>query len=176
MKLLVAGKIAGFFGLKGYLKIQPSSGDPERMASLREVFVGPAEASAAAYSVEDVILRQNAVLLKLSGVDDRTAAEKLRSCILYVEESMAKAPPDGSFFIHDIVGCEVRDTDGAVIGTVEHVLKYPAQDLWGIRTPTGTFLLPAVKEFVRKVDMKKRTIVVQLMDGLREGQSGGTSA
>ena len=168
MSLLVAGKITGCFGLKGYLKIQPASGEPERMASLREVLVGASDQAATPLIVEDVIIRQNAVLVKFSGVDDRTAAEKLRSCLLFVEESKAQAPPDGSFFVHDIVGCEVRDTDGAFIGTVEDVRKYPAQDLWSVRTDKGTFLVPAVKEFVRTVDLRKRIIVVQMLEGLSE--------
>jgi 16S rRNA processing protein RimM len=176
VKLFVAGKITGFFGLKGYMKIQPSSEDLDRMTALRDVYVGTAESSAAAHTVEDVILRQNGVFVKLSGVDDRTAAERLRNCLLFVEESKVKKPPKGEFFVHDIVGCEVRDADGALIGTVEDVRKYPAQDLWEVRTPTGMFLLPAVKEFVRAVDVKKRVITVRLLEGLREGQSGGERA
>jgi 16S rRNA processing protein RimM len=173
VKLFIAGKITGFFGLKGYMKVQPTSSDPGRMASLTELFVGATEESAQLRRIEDVILRQGAVLLKLAGVDDRTAAEKLRQCFLYVDESHAQAPPSGAYFVHDIVGCEVRDTEGTVIGTVESVQKYPAQDLWSIRTPTGSFLLPAVKEFVKKVDLRRRTVTVWLMEGLREQQSGG---
>jgi 16S rRNA processing protein RimM len=173
VKLFIAGKITGFFGLKGHMKVQPTSSDPERMASLREVFVGATEESAQKRAVEDVIIRQGTVLLKLAGVDDRTAAEKLRQCFLYVEESRAQRPPDGAYFVHDIVGCEVRDTEGTLIGKVESVQKYPAQDLWSIATPTGSFLLPAVKEFVKKVDLKRRTVTVWLMEGLREQQSGG---
>ncbi len=173
MKLVMTGKITGFFGLKGYMKVQPASSDPERLASLDEVRVGVNESAAVAMAVEDVILRQGAVLVKLQGVDDRTAAERLRNAYLFVEEQKVPAPPDGEYFVHDIVGCEVRDTEGALIGTIEDVQKYPAQDLWTIRSGEGTFLLPAVKEFVKKVDLKKRTVTVRMMEGLREEQKGG---
>lgn len=138
--------------------------------------VGATEATAVAMEIEDVILRQGAVLIKLQGVDDRTAAERLRGALLFVEEQNVQAPPKGAYFVHDIVGCEVRDTEGNMVGTIDDVQKYPAQDLWTIRTATGTFLLPAVKEFVKKVDLPKRTVTVRLMEGLREEQKGGTPA
>lgn len=166
MTLFVAGKIGGCFGLKGYVKIYPTSGEPERMASLRDVFIGRTEHDAHPNVVEEAIVRPNGIVIKFKGIDDRTAAEKLTNCLLFVEETKAKAPPKGSFFAHDIVGCEIWDTDGRMVGTVEDILKFPAQDLWSVRTPAGTFLLPAVKEFVRKVDLKNRKITVQMIDGL----------
>jgi 16S rRNA processing protein RimM len=166
--LFVAGKIGGCFGLKGYVKLYPSSGEPERMASLSDVFIGASDDAALPYVVEDVIVRPNGVVAKFAGVDDRTAAEKFTNCLLYVEEAKAKKPPKGAFFAHDIVGCEIWDTDGRLVGAVEDILKFPAQDLWSVRTATGTFLLPAVKEFVRKVDLKNRKIVVQMIEGLAQ--------
>jgi 16S rRNA processing protein RimM len=167
--LFVVGKIGGCFGLKGYVKFYPSSGEPERTASLRDVFIGASEQAALPFVVEDVIVRPNAVVVKFAGIDDRTAAEKFTNRLLFVEEAKAKAPPKGSFFIHDIVGCEIWDTDGRLVGTVEEIMKYPAQDLWSVRTETGSFLLPAVKEFVRKVDLKNRKITVQMIEGLSQG-------
>ncbi len=169
MTLFVAGKIGGCFGLKGYVKFYPASGDLARTETLRDVFIGASEQAALPYVVEDVIVRPSSVVMKFSGIDDRTAVEKLRNNLLFVEEAKAKAPPKGSFFIHDIVGCEIWDTDGRLVGTVEEILKFPAQDIWSVRTSMGAFLLPAVKEFVRKVDLKNRKITVQMIEGLEQG-------
>jgi len=101
----MTGKITGFFGLKGYMKVLPASSDPERLASLEEVMVGANESAATAMSIEDVILRQGAVLVKLQGVDDRTAAEAFAGGVAH--------PDDAQFTLRVLVGDDARDLGGA---------------------------------------------------------------
>ncbi len=138
------------------------------MKSLRAVLIGKNEEDSAQFTVEDVILRNNAVLMKISDVDDKTSAEQYRNCYVYVNETDVQQPPKGAFFVHEMIGCEVWDTDGNIVGTIEDVLKLPAQDVWSVRTKRSSFMLPAVKEFVRKVDLKSKKVVIRMMEGLVE--------
>ena len=168
MKLFVVGKITGCFGLRGYLKIKPATHSPERMKSLDAVLIGTAEKSAKAFTVEDVIVRMNAVLVKLEHVDTKTAAEQYRNCYLYVEGKHITKPPKGSYFIHEVIGCEVWDTEGKFVGQIEDVMKLPAQDVWSIRGEQNVFMVPAVKEFVQSIDLKNKKVVIRMMEGLVE--------
>lgn len=173
MKLFVVGKITGCFGLKGYLKIQPATHSLERMKSLKAVLIGTTEQTARPLVVEDVIVRINAVLVKFEEVDSKTAAEQYRNCYLYVKEENVKKPPKGTYFIHEVIGCEVWDTDGNFVGRIEDVMKLPAQDVWSVRTKKSVFMVPAVKEFVQNIDLKNKKVVIRMMEGLAEEERDG---
>jgi 16S rRNA processing protein RimM len=168
VNLYVVGKIVGCFGLKGDLKIQPMTHSTERLKKLRTVFLGVSADETAPYDVEQLKLKQGLPLIKFSNVSDRTSAEPLVGKFIYVSEEDLARPPQGSYFTHDIIGCEVRTTDGRFLGTVEEIYNYPAQDVWVVRNGMAEYMIPAVKEFIATVDLKQRTIVVNAIDGLIE--------
>lgn len=138
---------------------------------LRRVYAGASPEDARPFSVADVKLEGGRVLLLLETVEDRTSAEKMRGKLLFVPLSDAAPPPPGGFYVHDIIGCEVRTADGSPAGTVEDVLETPGQHLWSVRDGDRVYLIPAVKEFIVSVDTAAKRIVVSLPEGLR-GEEG----
>jgi 16S rRNA processing protein RimM len=74
------------------------------------------------------------------------------------------------YFVHDIIGCVVQTTDGKVIGVLEDVVQSRAQDLWAIRINQKIVYIPAVKEFIKSVNIADKTIVVSIIEGLIEEQ------
>jgi 16S rRNA processing protein RimM len=164
--LIVIGKIVGCFGVKGYLKVLPATHSVERFTGLSSLCVGDPDGEFLPAPVEDVIVRLPHVLIKLAAFPDRTEAEKAVGKFLFVEESQVAPPPPGSYFIHDIIGCEVRTAGGKMVGVVEDVYKLPAQDVWAIRTDHALVLFPVVKEFVERVDIGQKQIVIRPPEGL----------
>ena len=106
------------------------------------------------------------VLLKT--VKDRTGAEKLRGKLLFVESSEAAPPPEGGYYIHDLIGCEVRTREGTFVGRLEDVMETPGQHLWAVRNGDAVHHIPAVKDFIVSVDTGTKEIIVSLPDGLLE--------
>ena len=106
--------------------------------------------------------------LKLKGIDDRNAAESLRGKVLFVDEAHRAKLPEGEYFVHDVLGLAVREEGGTDLGTVADVLRYPASDVYVVRGDRGEILIPAVKEFVRSVDLGARTMTVRLIEGMIE--------
>jgi len=98
---------------------------------------------------------------------DRTAASALTGLDLWVAEDALKTD-EAELYAHELVGMEVVDEGGAVLGVVEEVYLYPAQDVLEIRQGEKTFLLPLVKAFVIEVQRKRRRVVVRLPEGLLE--------
>jgi 16S rRNA processing protein RimM len=160
--------VVGCFGLAGYLKVQLSTHSAERLRKLAMVQLGSEASRTAGHRVEDVVIRPRSVCVKLSGINDRTSAEQCQGAFLFVAEEDLEAPEEGSFFVHDIIGCTVHATDGRALGTVEDVYKLPAQDVWAVRSEGKLMMVPAVKEFIAKVDTRKRIIIIRLIDGLTE--------
>jgi 16S rRNA processing protein RimM len=162
-------RITGCFGLKGHLKLRLTTGSPARLKKLRKIFLGDSGESCEPVEIEEVKENSRSTLVKFRGVDDRTSAEPLVGRYLFVEEGRAEKPKKGSYFVHDIIGCSVVTADGTLIGEVENVYKFPGQDVWAIRRGSRSEMIPAVKEFIKEVDLTHRRIVVQLIDGLLAG-------
>lgn len=106
------------------------------------------------------------VLLLFEGYGDRTKAEALRGRSLFVAPADAARPPEGGWYIHDLIGCEVRTRDGRKVGVIADVLDAAGRHLWSIAGPDGELLFPAVAEFIVSVDTASRTAVVDPPEGL----------
>lgn len=168
MNLYAVGKIIGFFGVKGYLKILPTTHSPKRFKNLSRVYVGNSAEEVLPFTIEEVLLEREPPLVKLREIGNRNSADKFIDQFIFIDETEIVQPKINEYFIHEIIGCEVWSTDGRYIGVIEDVYKLPAQDLWGIRKDEKLQLIPAVKEFIKNVDTKNKKIIVDLIEGLIE--------
>ena len=171
-QLYAVGAIVKAIGIAGEVVVQPMTDFPARFRTLRVLWIGSDNVSAAEAAVEKAVVSPRGVRLKLKGVNDRNAAEGIRGKILFVDEAHRARLSRGQYFVHDILGLEVRGEDGAELGTIADVLRYPASDVYVIRGTRGEILVPAVKEFVRSVDLATRTMTVRLIEGMIEETAG----
>ena len=166
--LIAVAKIAKAFGIKGELVAQAMTDDAGRLVQLRRAFYGRTEDTAEEVRIEQVSLGQRGVRVKLAGVEDRTRAEHMVGGFLFVDDAEALQPPPGRFYIHDVVGLRVIDQEERCIGAVTEVLKLPAHDVYVVGTGTQEIMIPAVREFVKSIDLKEGTIRVRLIEGMLE--------
>jgi 16S rRNA processing protein RimM len=166
--LTAIAKLTAPFGIKGYLRAQLLTHTPERMADLSVAYLGLSPANAVEVVVEDVLFQHKGCIVKLASVPDRTAAERVAGKFLFVPDADRVKPPRGEYFVDDIIGCQVQTAEGVTIGKIRDVLKYPAQDVWLIASRGKTFMMPAVKEFIKRVDVKNHVVVVQGIEGFLE--------
>jgi 16S rRNA processing protein RimM len=167
-QLYAVGTIVKAIGIAGEVVVQPMTDFPERFRKLRILWLGADSGSASRASVEKAVISTRGIRLKFKGVDDRDAAERMRGKILFVDEAHKAKLPEGQYFVHDVLGLAVREEGGAELGTVADVLRYPASDVYVVRGDRGEILIPAVKEFVRSVDLGARTLTVRLIEGMLE--------
>lgn len=166
--LTAVARIQSAVGLRGDLRVQLLCSGPERLERLRDVFVGTAIDKVTLHQFQGVRVQQNGILLRLSGVEDRTAAEKIRGHLVFVADADVEPPPAGSVRLDDFVGYEVVDETGKVRGTIQEVYTLPANDMWGVWTGTREALVPAVAAWVSRVDTAKRRVVLARSEGLFE--------
>ncbi len=173
VEYVAVGKVVGCFGIRGFAKLQMFGPSPDRLKGLEQCFIGTSAEHAEACAIEQVEVRERqGVLVKFKGIDSRTGAESLVGKYLFVDQPGAIEPGKGSFLIDDIIGCEVITVEGTVVGKIEEVYKLPAQDVWAIRNGKDEILIPAVKEFVKSVDLQKKRIVLQVIEGLLDRSAG----
>jgi 16S rRNA processing protein RimM len=153
------GRIVGAFGLRGEVKVEPLTDFIERLhkgARLR--------LKGEWVTVESFRLHKNRPLLRLTGVEDATAAEALQWQLL---ESVSTDRPEleeDEFMTSDLIGCQVVTSDGRQLGPITDVLVMPAHDVLQV----GSLLIPAVKEFVKQIDLEAELITVELIPGMLE--------
>ena len=165
MDKIEIGKAVNVVGLKGELKVYHYSDYKERFEELSKVFLENTP-----YNISGVRYMKDIVILKLQGIDDRSEAEKHKGETIYIGKEDLRILPEDTYYIFDLIGLSVVDENGGVLGTLSDVVKNGAQDLFEVeRENFNKFLIPAVEEFILKIDMENRTMTVRLIEGLLEG-------
>jgi len=163
-ELVDVGEVVGVFGLKGQIKIRPSTSFAERFDPQRELWIGDKP-----FVIRESHWKQLQVRLTLVGIDTVEAAELLiGEPVRAIRADHPELDPD-EYYTADLLGLAVFDEAGATIGTIEEVVPSPAHDLIRI----GDLLIPAVHEFVRKIDLEQRQMTVRLLPGM-ETEPGDT--
>lgn len=100
------------------------------------------------------------LVVKLKGIDNRTMAELFRGRYLEVDDSAVRAPAEGRFYHHQLIGLDVRTQSGRPLGALHEVLERPANDVWVSRLDSVEFLIPATRDAVLEVDLGGRSVIV----------------
>jgi 16S rRNA processing protein RimM len=168
-ELLAVGTIVKPFGVNGEVVVQSLADTPARFRKLDAVYAGRDPATARLVAVRCTSVERRGVRLSIEGVADRTAAERMVGDLLFVDPARRAPLRKGRYYIHDIVGLRVEDERGTPLGTVQEVLKYPAHDVYRVHGGRGEILIPAVKAFVRAIDLPHGLMRVRLIEGMVEG-------
>ncbi len=152
-------------GIKGELKVQSVSPDPERFKSLKKIFIE--RETPETYLVESVRISDRFVFLKLKGIDSRSNAEILRGAeILIRDEDVIELKHD-EYFVHDLIGCRVVDEQNNMIGKLTGIMQNTSNDIYVLIAPDGReVLIPAIREVVREIKLKNKQITIRVLDGL----------
>ncbi len=159
---IIIGKIVSSHGLKGQVKVYNYSKNKERYEDLDEIIV-----ENRILNIEGVKYKDQMVILKLKGVDDRDAADRLRDKELSIDEKNLKELPEGEYYIRDLIGLNVIDVKTSQsIGTISEVLQNKAQDIYVVsREGLSDVLIPVVSEFVKDVSLTNKCVYVDLIEG-----------
>ena len=157
---LLIGEILRPQGIRGEVKVRHYADDPYRFDELEYTLIQGADGSYSQLPIAACRVQKNDVFLKLEGVQDRDAAEKLRGVKLYVDRSHAKELDEDEVFIADILGATAYDTKGNEIGTLKEVLTPGGVDIFVFSTPKGSLMVPALKTVLLTLDAQNATIVL----------------
>lgn len=190
MEKIKIGKIVNAVGLKGEVKVYSYAGENDRFEKLDRIIAGSSQSGSGQsgsgqeggakradckkpqsdmeFEIEKVRYQKNMVILKLRGVDDRNQAEALKDMDVFITEDDLEELPDDTFYVRDLIGCQVVDVnDGKKLGVVSDLIQNSAQDIYQIDLAEGgQALIPAVEQFIKNVDIENKTITVSLIPGL----------
>lgn len=172
--LIAIGRIVKAFGVRGDVIVKPMTDDPDRFADLHRVFLGRTTevragtgAVADETTIESVQVDGRGIRLHLASVPDRTAAEKCVGLLVMIPNEERLPLEDGRFYVDDLIGLSVVSPTGERLGTLAEVMRMPAHDVYVVRDNGTEFMVPAVKEFIKTIDLAARTVTVELIEGMR---------
>lgn len=164
------GRIADAWGVKGWFKVMAHSGDPEALFGAKQWFLQPSERGAKTFqgtvqlAVRQARTHSDSIVASAEAVDDRDAAEQLRGARIFVSRaSFPKAAEDEYYWV-DLIGLEVVNREGVVLGTVRDLMATGPQTVLVIAyEEAGKSLermIPFVSAYVDQVQLAERRITV----------------
>ena len=157
-KYIECGKIINTHGCFGGLKLESWCDSPQILAAFKKVYLKKGE-SFEEYKVKKSAIFKQFVLLELVGVSDMDAAIALKGSVVYADRKDFKLPK-GAYFIADIIGCDVLHADsGELLGKLKEVINRGASDLYVVKTESGEVMIPAVDEFIDRVEVGKAVYI-----------------
>ncbi len=133
---------------------------------LETVCVGSDDRVTEAKNITSIRYDKDLIYLRFDDVTDRNSSEALREKFIFVPREQIIKLQGGKNYVHDIIGLNAVDENGSEIGKVIDVQSFPAQDLWVVKKGSKEILIPAVEEFILRVDLIKKQAIIRTMEGL----------
>ena len=162
------GVITSTHGIKGEVKVFPTTDDAKRFKRLKEVILDTGK-ERLELEIEGVKFFKQFVILKFKGIDNINDVEKYRRASLLVTRKNAVKLEKDEYFVADLIGLKVQNEDGSEIGSLRDVIETGANDVYVIDLDDGReLLLPAIRQCVLEVDVAAGFIRIHILEGLLE--------
>ena len=167
--MLRVGVITSTHGVRGEVKVFPTTDDVMRFKKLDKVILDLGRGETRELKIRQVKFFKNMVILKFKGYDNINDVETWRQKDLLITREQAVTLQPDEYFITDLIGLLVKDDTGAEVGTVKDVLETGANDVYVVALPNGKeLLLPAIKDCILNVDIEAGEMTVHILDGLMD--------
>ena len=161
------GAIASTHGIKGEVKVYPTTDDISRFDYLKNVILDT-KAGRKELTVEGVKYFKNMPILKFKGIDKIEDIEAYKGCDLLVSREDAVPLEEGEHYIADLIGLDVIDEDGEKLGTVKDIMLTGANSVYVVQMPEKELLIPSIPDCILEVNIDSNYVKVHLLDGLMD--------
>ena len=158
------GKILRGFGIKGEVKVQIITVEPEKRFKVKKVLYLKQDETFSPVTITSVRYHQSNVLLSFADHPDLTSVEGYHGCELFVDRKDIKSKD--SVYAFELMNVSVYKEDGTLIGVVSDILDTGAHIVLRIKTDAKDVLIPYVDRFIVRFDQTKNILVIRWMEGL----------
>ena len=168
MGFFCIGKITSTHGIRGTVKVFPTTDDVKRFELLKEV-IFDLNGKKETFTVNKVAYQKNMVLLTVKEIDDINVAEKYRGASILIPDDKALPLEENEYYTRDLYDMEVYTTEGVHLGKIDDILFTAANDVYVVKRddkPKNDILIPAIKECIINVNVKENKLTVKLLEGM----------
>lgn len=161
------GRILKQTGLKGELKILPLTFYPDRFYQLSRVHIR-LEEGMREFDIENFRSSGGSSVLKLNGINSREDAEMLPGRELMIPEGESPELPEDTYYYYQLIGLNVYTDDGKYLGDVTDIIETGGNDVYVVQGNGQEYLLPAIRDVVKDVNIESKRIIITPFEGLLE--------
>ncbi len=166
MDFLEVGKIINTHGLRGEVKIATWTDYPEDFEEIGKVYI-KTKTGNEVLNITNVKYQKNNIIVKFKEISHINDAEKYKGLVVCADREDLPELEEGAHYIADLIGLEVVDEDGEVLGKLVDVFNTGANDIYDVkREDKRNLLLPVIDEVVKDIDLHTGKITVHVMEGL----------
>lgn len=167
MEYTIVGKIINTHGIKGEVKVYPMTDYLERFSELKKVYIGDKKEEV---NLRSVKYHKGFPIIGFKEFDDINLILPFKDQYIFIDDKDRIVLPEDFYFIHDLINCTVYDMDNNMIGYISDVLQNMSNDVYVVKDENKDkeYLIPAVKEFVKTVDIQNKKIFIDPIEGMIE--------
>ncbi len=163
-RYLAVGQILRPHGVRGELRAEIYTDDPEHLSHISTVYLGRARQP---YTLTRVRMHQDIMLLTFKECQDRNAAELLRGLLVEIAIKDAVPLESEEYYHFQLVGMQVETDEGETLGEIVEVFEAPgANDVLIVHGPRGEVLLPVIQDVILDLDFEAQQVLVHILPGL----------
>lgn len=167
MEFYDVGKIVNTHGIKGEVRVMPTTDFVDERFKAGEDLYLQEKTGRLKLTVEAARQHKGFILVKFVGYDNINDVQSFRDHELQVSSADQQPLEEGQYYYHQIIGLAVQTAEGKPLGTIKEILSPGANDVWVVSRPhQKDLLLPVIDDVVKKVDLEKQVVIVELMEGL----------
>lgn len=165
MDYILIGKIVNIHGIKGEVKIYPYTDDICNLSKINEFYLDKELTTKCV--IETAKVHKNMLIVKIKNISNPDEALKLKDKDIYISKQSLEKLDEGTYYVFELIGLEVFDMDNKKIGILNDVQKNSANDVYEVLSlDNKKIYLPAIKDVIKKVDIKNGRMYVKIMKGL----------
>ncbi|WP_373844839.1 ribosome maturation factor RimM [Clostridium sp.] len=157
-QFLAVGKIINTHGIKGEVKVMPSTDNVERFKELNEAYI-----DGNIVEIEGCKFQPGKVILKIKGVDSIEDAQRLKNKYIKVSRENAVTLDEDCYYEADIIGCTVYDENKKQLGNIDEIIHTGSNDVYWIKGP-NELLIPAIKSVIVDIDVNNKKIIIKPLE------------
>ena len=165
---LRVGVISSTHGIRGEVKVFPTTDDINRFKDLKDVILDTGK-EYMNLEVQNVKFFKNMAIVKFKGIDDINDIEKYKGKDLLVTRENAIPLEEGEYYIFDVIGSRVVTDTGVEVGELKEILQTGANDVYVVKTPSGKeVLIPSIEQCILDINVDEKIVTVHLLDGMMD--------
>jgi len=163
--LLLIGRVIGPHGVRGLLKIESYARSEVSLLTAGRIFLRQSLGEISECEILSAIPHKGGVLIRVEGLDSRDQAESYRGAEILIPKAAVSREED-EYFWRELIGLRVYLETGRYLGTVKDILETAANDIYVVREGREEFLIPAIQDVVKTIDLEKGTMIIFEVEGL----------